>query len=223
MKRWIAFVVSAALGSVALGGVAQAQTAAPSMGEPGRWYVEGVAQSAFGNVTSQSYGGEAGVTVLPQLQLFAEGGQTRNVAPSSLGASAQLIGGFLSETQTAVAYSAVEPLTFFAGGAKYLIPMASRKLQPYVLGGGGVATVKRNVHFTIGGTDVTSNLQQYGVTLGSDLSGSSTDPLLVIGGGVAWPAWQHVVVDFQYRYGRVFASGSGINVNRVGVGVGLQF
>ena len=46
------------LGLLALGRVAHAQSAA------GKGYVEGVAQSAFGNVTSQSYGAEGGFALL---------------------------------------------------------------------------------------------------------------------------------------------------------------
>jgi opacity protein-like surface antigen len=47
--------------------------------------------------------------------------------------------------------------------------------------------------------------------------------MLTVGGGVAWPVWQRVIVDFQYRYGRVFAAGQGINVNRAGAGLGVRF
>jgi opacity protein-like surface antigen len=70
---------------------------------------------------------------------------------------------------------------------------------------------------------VTRNLAQYGVQLGSDLSGSFTKPMLVLGGGALWLAWQRLVVDFQYRYGRIYADDGGINLNRAGVGIGVRF
>jgi opacity protein-like surface antigen len=79
------------------------------------------------------------------------------------------------------------------------------------------------VRFLVGGTDVTANLAQYGVVLGSDLSGTFTKPMLTLGGGVAWPFGQRVTADLQYRFGRIFADNQGINVNRVGVGVGVRF
>ena len=104
---------------------------------------------------------------------------------------------------------------------KVVVPTAGT-LRPYVLGGGGVASVKQDVAFTVGGTDVTSNLPQLGVTLGSDLSGTFTKPMVVAGGGVMWP-WQRLVVDLQYRYGRIFADDGGINVSRAGVGIGFRF
>jgi opacity protein-like surface antigen len=47
--------------------------------------------------------------------------------------------------------------------------------------------------------------------------------MLTIGGGIAWPAWTHLIVDVQYRYGRVWASDQGFNVNRAGVGIGVRF
>jgi hypothetical protein len=70
---------------------------------------------------------------------------------------------------------------------------------------------------------VTANLAPYGVVLGADLSGSYTKPMATVGLGVMWPAWQRLVLDFQYRYGRIFADGQGINVSRAGLGFGVRF
>src|SRR5262249_1419917 len=96
-------------------------------------------------------------------------------------------------------------------------------VEPYILGGFGLARVKKDASFTVGGTDVTGNLQQFGVVLGTDLTGSETKPMFSLGLGVAWPAWRQLVIDFGYRYGRVFTSGEGLNMNRAGVGVGVRF
>ena len=87
--------------ALSLAGVANAQTTKTTTSTPleDTGYVEVVAQSAFGNVTSQSYGLEAGVTIRPQMQLFVEVGQTRNVATAELSAAAQLIAGALSRTE----------------------------------------------------------------------------------------------------------------------------
>jgi opacity protein-like surface antigen len=90
------------------------------------------------------------------------------------------------------------------------------------MAGVGVAKVKQDVAFTIGGTDVTSNLQQFGTVLGTDLSGDFTKPMLTLGGGVAYPI-RRLVLDFQYRFGRIFAEDAGINVNRAGIGIGVRF
>ena len=78
--------------------------------------------------------------------------------------------------------------------------------------------------FTIGGTDVTSSLATtYGVQLGTDLSGSYTKPMIVAGAGAMWQGWQRLVVDAQFRFGRILAEDSGVNVSRAGIGVGVRF
>jgi opacity protein-like surface antigen len=129
MRSFLALLV----GAVAVGGVAQAQTvSAPD--RTGSVLVEGVAQSAFGNVTSQSFGGAIGVTILPNAEVFFEGGRVNDVATAPIGAAAQTIGGYLSQTQANVTYNVKEPVTFGVLGAKYVVPMTGRVL-PYVLGG----------------------------------------------------------------------------------------
>lgn len=214
--------VALAMGMLTVSGVASAQAPAAAP-DTERGYVEGVIQSAFGNVTSQSYGAEFGVTISPNLQVFVEAGMVRDVATSDIGAAAQTIAGFLSQTQANVAFRVKEPVTFGVAGLKLIVPTAGR-LRPYVMGGGGLASVTQDVAFTIGGNDVTNSLAaQYGVQLGSDLSGSFTKPMIVAGAGAMWPAWQRLVIDFQYRFGRIFAEDGGINVSRAGIGVGLRF
>lgn len=218
MRRRFAFLLIL----VAPAAAADAQTAAPAA-PPSRGYVEGVAQSAFGNVTSQSYGAEFGATVATNLQLFVEGGRIRNVATPEISAGAQKIAAALAQLQTAaVTYSVKEPVSFGVAGVRYLIPVPSPRVQPYVLGGVGVARVKNDVAFRLSGSDASSTLSQY-VTLGSDLSGSATRPMMTLGGGVVWPAWQKLVLDFQYRYGRIFTEDVGINTNRAGIGIGVRF
>ncbi len=214
--------VALAIAILAFGPAAAAQTPAAAQ-DADKGYVEAVVQSAFGNVTSQSYGAEIGVAVMPNIQVFVEAGLVRDVSTPSIGAGAQLMAGFLSQTQANVAFRVKEPVTFGVAGVKFVVPTAG-SIRPYVLGGGGLASVKQDVTFTIGGSDVTSNLaSQYGVQLGSDLSGSFTKPMVVAGAGAMWPAWQRLVVDVQFRFGRIFAEDGGINVSRAGIGVGVRF
>lgn len=210
--------LGAVVGMTAFAGVAHAQ--APTLADDSG-YVQVFAQSAFGNVTSQSYGGEIGVAVSPSLQVFIEAGQVRNVATEQIGAAAQTIATALTQLQpAAVDYSVRQPVTFFAAGVRYPIAMPGAKLHPYVLGGFGVARVKNDVTFQIGGVD--SSIDQY-VTLGDDLSGSVTKPMVTLGGGVVWPAWRQLAIDVQFRYGRIFTEGSGTNIGRAGLGLGYRF
>lgn len=214
--------VALAIAILAFGPAAAAQTP-PGAPDAEHGHVEAVLQSAFGNVTSQSYGAELGVTVTRNIQVFVEAGMVRDVATPGIGSAAQTIAGFLSQTQANVQYRVKQPVTFGVAGVKIVVPTAG-SLRPYVLGGGGMARVKQDATFTVGGTDVTSNLAaQYGVQLGTDLSGTFTKPMVVAGAGVMWPAWQRLVVDLQYRFGRIFAEDEAITVNRAGVGIGFRF
>ena len=217
-------LIGAALVLSTLGGVAQAQspTTPPRTAGAGKGYVEAVAQSAFGNVTSQSFGVELGVAIKPALQVFVDVGHARDTAPSSLGTAAQGIAGWLSQTQSNVTFSGKQPVTFGLAGVRYRFG-SSPKVEPYVLAGGGIAQVKKDVSFSINGSDVTSTIERFGVVLGTDLSGSETKPMMTIGVGAVWPAWQRVIVDFQFRYGRLFTEDEGLNVSRAGIGLGVRF
>jgi opacity protein-like surface antigen len=205
-------------------GAAQAQTGPASAASSDSGYVEVVAQSAFGNVTSQNFGAEVGVAIALGVQVFAEVGQTRDVATSALGSNALKIAGAVAAINPSASYSVKEPVTFGAVGVRYLLPV-SGKTQPYVLGGLGIAKVTSDVKFFVGGSDVTASLQQdpYQIVLGSDLSGSFTKPMFVVGGGVTYPVWKQLVFDFQLRFGRIFAEDEGITVGRAGLGVGFRF
>ncbi|HEX3704445.1 MAG TPA: outer membrane beta-barrel protein [Vicinamibacterales bacterium] len=208
----------------AMAGVAHAQMARsqPSP-EESVWYAQALVEATFGNLSSQSYGLEAGVTVRPDLQVFVEGGRVNNVASSAFATAAQLIAGSLGQTQSQVGYSAKEPVVFGDAGVRYLVPVSGTSLQPYVLGGFGIARVKQDATFSVGGSDVTGNLAQYGIVLGTDLSSTFTNPLLVLGAGLTVPVWQHLAVDVHYRYGRIFAGDAGFNVSRAGIGFGVRF
>jgi opacity protein-like surface antigen len=215
-------VVCLAIAVLACGSAASAQTpsAAP---DSDHGYVEGVVQSAFGNVTSQSYGAEFGITVMPGLQVYGEGGMVRDVATKEISTAAQTIAGALSQTQTNVGYHVKQPVDFVVGGIKVVVPTQS-KLRPYVMAGAGIAKVTQDANFSVGGTDVTASLPTtYGIQLGTDLSGSYTKMMISLGGGVVWPAWQRLVLDFQYRYGRILAEDVGINLSRAGIGIGVRF
>jgi opacity protein-like surface antigen len=209
-----------ATGMLTVATAVNAQTSAAGK-EPDRGYVEAVAESAFGNVTSQSFGAEVGVTVRPELQVFGSFGKIRDVATTEIGTSAQTIALALAQLQTgAVSYSVKEPVTFIVGGVRYRIPSASM-LKPYILGGVGVAMVTKDVKFLIAGADASSSLAQY-VTVGTDIAGDETKLMFTLGGGVVWPAWRQLIVDLQYQYGRIFTD-TAITVNRAGIGVGVRF
>lgn len=217
MKTSIALVIV----WMALARGAYAQSPAATSTASSKGYVEAVAQSAFSNVTSQSFGGELGVTLGDGLQLFVEGGMIRDAATSDISSGATQVALALGALQPAgVSYAVKEPVSFGVAGLRYLFP-GSARVQPYVLAGGGVARVKKDVRFQLDGVDASSSLAQY-VTLGSDLSGTTTKPMLSVGAGAVWSVWQRLIVDFQYRYGRIFDD-TPINTSRAGAGIGVRF
>lgn len=214
--RWMMGLCAAGL---MMTGVAQAQTTAAAGEYTG--YVEGFAQSAFGNVTSQSFGAEAGINY-GSLRFFGELGVIRDTSPDSLGAAAQLIAGYLTRTQTAaVSYSVRQPVLFIGGGVRYVIPY-DEEFEPYIVGGFDLARVKRDVGFTVAGTDVTDTIGSVGVALGSDLSGTSSRSMINFGGGLVWNVHGSLFLDLQYRFGRIFDD-EAFSVHRVGAGIGLRF
>jgi opacity protein-like surface antigen len=211
-------IVAVLVGMTVVGGVAQAQTATDSVG-----YVEGIVQSAFGNVTSQSFGAEGGYRIGDRMHVFVELGRARDTAPKTIGTAAQIIAGYLTQVQSApVTFSVRQPLAFGVAGIRYSVPYSAR-IEPYVMGGVGIARVTRDVAFTVAGTDVTSNIGSYGVALGSDLSGTESTLMISAGGGVSWTLKPAVFIDAGYRYGHALTDRGATSVNRIGLGVGLRF
>jgi hypothetical protein len=200
---------------LAVSGAARAQSASPP-----KAYIEGVAQSAFSNVTSQSYGAEGGLAMSPSWWFVVEGGLTRDVTTDAMSAAAQQIAASLSEAQPlAVTYQVKEPVTFVTVGLKYEM-LAGGKAQPYVMLGGGVAQVKQDATFSVGGTDVTDNLQQYFVVLGTDLSAPSPSRCSHWG-SASRRLKQLCSISSIDTAGS--SSNQGISINRVGLGVGFRF
>lgn len=197
------------------GGVARAQ------GTDGRFYVEGVVQSAFGPVTSQSFGVEAGFAIVPGLDVVVEGGRVTDATTDTLSASAEKIAGFLASTQSGTSYSVKQPVTFGTAGIRYRFA-TSGPVKPYAIGGVGLARVEKDVQYSVNGTEVTDSLQQYGVALGSDLYGHTNELTFTLGGGALWQAAGPLVLDLQYRYGWIGGDES-LSISRVGIGVGVRF
>jgi opacity protein-like surface antigen len=209
--RRIAVVV---LAWAALGGAAFAQT--PTAADDSRGYLEAVAQSAFGNVTSQSFGGELGFTLRPGLQVFVDAGYVRDTTSSALSAKAQAIAADISAKAGGGSYQVKQPVTFGVFGIKYWLPVDQSKYSPYVMFGGGPARVEKNTTFTV----ATGSVSDY-VSVGSDLAGTETKGM--VSGGIGLNiAFGRVFVDLQYRFGHVFTT-DGLNIHRAGAGVGVRF
>jgi opacity protein-like surface antigen len=211
-------MVASLVGMMALSGAAYAQSANDATG-----FIEGVAQSAFGNVTSQSFGLEGGIAIAPKIDIVVDLGMVRDSSPTSLGTVAQVVAAGLSNVQSAaVSYSVKQPIGFGMLGVRYTIPR-SDKLHPYVEATGGMARLKRDVRFTIGGTDVTDNLSKYNAVLGSDLAGTQTKLMFGGGVGVVYDITPSFMFDAGYRFNRIASDPEATTVNRIGAGIGYRF
>src|SRR4030095_4913032 len=118
---------------------------------------------------------------------------------------------------------------YFDVGVRYKVPYLT-KYHPYVGIGLGFGSTTPEVTFTVNGTDVTGQLDQFGVQLGADLSETQTRPLFVIGGGVVYDFAKRYFIDGTYRYGRTSHAESdsevimeGLNTQRLQIGFGLRF
>jgi len=168
-------------------------------------------------VTSQSFGGEFGITVKRGVQVFVDAGYVRDTTPSSLSASAQAIATDIASKAGGGSYQVKQPVTFGVAGLKFLLPVDQSRFAPYVMVGGGVARVEKNVTFSVASGQVSDY-----VTVGSDLSGRETKGMFSAGIGVEIGFGRQFIVDLQYRFGRVFTSDP-MNINRAGAGVGIRF
>jgi opacity protein-like surface antigen len=222
MKRFVRYstllTVLAACGI----GTAHGQTAG-AVG-PDRGYVQFTVGPTFGHKSSASIGGEAGYTLNDALQVFLEGGRMGNVATTDVDNRAQIIGNAIGAS-----VSTVQRAAYFDIGAKYRFLKEFGKWRPYALLGVGAAGVKTTADFAVNGNDVTGQLDQLGVLLGRDLSGTTTKVFLTVGAGASMPLGKRYLVDLSYRYGRIFPKTSqidndqGINTQRAQAGIGIRF
>jgi opacity protein-like surface antigen len=221
MKTLLAVAASALL----LSASASAQTPAPAGGaQPGEpsYYVNGLIEAALGDVQSQSFSVEVGVKLQPKVDAFIEVGRIRDTAPASLGENAQIIVQYVAQVQSGLTYQVKQPVTTVQAGIRYGLPKQRGQFLPYLVVGGGMARVTRGVTFSVGRNDITDRLDQYGVTLGSDLSGDVTKGMVTVGGGVEWNHFQPFFIGLDYRYGHIFDSPT-VSVNRAGISIGVKF
>src|SRR5215472_16795713 len=161
MRRAVVAVLAWAASWTMLSGVAFAQS--PTAADESKGYAEVVAQSAFGNVTSQSFGGELGVTVKPGLQVYVDAGYVRDTTPSSLSASAQAIASAIGAQAGGSSYQVKQPVTFGVAGIKYLLPVDQSRFAPYLMAGGGIG-----VDVALGRTFIVDLQYRFGRVFTSD-------------------------------------------------------
>ncbi len=199
---------------------------AQSGGSDGPFAVQFTVGPTFGNASDLSLGGEFDFKLGTEWEVFLEGGRMRNVATSAMEDSAQVVvdalGGSASITQKA---------NYFNAGIKYLLVPFGGGYQPYLGVGAGVAQLRKEVTFTIGGTELTEEalLNDYGVQLGGDLAGTSNRPMFTVLGGVSRTFAGSAFLDVSYRYGAILADTDSFDedttthTQRLQIGIGIRF
>ena len=211
-------VMLASATAVVVLGLARPAVAQMGAGAGIRGYAQIDAQSATSTVSTQSYGVEGGWVVQPGLFIFVEGGRIRDISPEAFGDRAQAVTNAVAALAGGASVTYKQPVTFFVGGPKVEVSAAGGLVRPYVMAGIGIARSTRNVELlTATGT------QEQFVTLGSDLSGSTTNAMFTAGAGIGLRIAGPLAVDLQYRFGRILASDDSSNVQRFGIGIGFEF
>ena len=180
----------------------------------------------FGNASDRTFSGEIGFRLKREWELFFEAGQMHNVVGSLTEDRAQVVAGAIGGTT-----DPVETANFYDGGIKYLLVPFGGGYTPYIGIAGGVASVTKNVTFSVNGTELTEQQLQdlYGVQLGNDLADTTTKGLFVVAVGVSRNFASRAFLDFSYRYGLIFAKpdviddDEALHTNRLQLGVGIRF
>lgn len=186
-----------------------------------KMYVELNFGPTLGHKSDKFFGGEAGLKVMPMLDVFVEASHMSNVGTTDLDANATLIGNAIGAT-----VSTAFKVNHGAIGARYHFT-GTPMIHPYVLAAIGVAQVQTQVEFAIGGTTI--DPASRGVQLGGDLTGTANKAILIFGGGVNVPFMERYFADIGYRYGQILARTSDVEndksipTQRFVLGVGVKF
>jgi hypothetical protein len=199
--------------------VTSGQASAPSVN---LWYIGGMTGLTVVQKSGAFVGGEAGFRVWQHLDLLVEGAWMQNVVTRRELGRAALLTTFLQQTQGQTATSTMKvPALYGAVGARWVLEREGR-FRPYVEGMIGGARVQLKPTFALGGTDITAQLAQYGVTLGGDLTGTSSHAAFGAGVGVlmAQGDWY---LDFGLRLTAVSLPDQKTKIGRLNVEFGRRF
>lgn len=174
----------------------------------------------------QNVGGLAelqfGQHLTPRTDFFGELTLLQDIATRSRIESAEAVAAYLTPIQGQTVTAMLEMPAFAATvGIRHFLSEPAM-LRPYIVGQIGVARTTLQPTFLAGETDITEDLEQYGVVLGSDLAGSSTTP--AFGGGIGvtsgFNAWYF---DASLRIMSVRVGSQSPNVKVLAVGIGRRF
>jgi hypothetical protein len=186
------------------------------------WYAGLQTGIAIAHRAGGEISGEAGTRVWKNLDASLEVGWFSDAANGERAQRASPLVDYLSQTQGQPASAKVTlPSLYGIVNGRWVFE-GQHKYRPYALLGFGVARSSPHTKFNVNGSDVSDSLNQFGVTLGSDLDGHSSHPALNFGAGVLVPygKWYG---ELGYRLTTIFTDVGASPVNRINIGVGRRF
>ncbi len=218
MKRLIAGIVGVGLLWAVPAG---AQTTSPAGPAVETFYGGVFGGAAVVDKWSATAGLELGVRVRRNLDIIGEGVWVQNAATADRTASMRPLVEFLEITQGTSATGSVEAPTWMGAAGLRWVFERDGALRPYILATAGRASVEQKATFTVGGTDVTSSIASYGITLGTDLSGSETAWTYGGGAGLLFVGGRWYM-DAGIRYTNIQLN-EPTNLWRAALGVGFRY
>ena len=209
-------IVTACL-AVALVAAAASSAIAQTVPPASPLVVHGQAGLTFGGPSGGLFGAGAGARVgaVPGLTIFGEFGRLTNVMTDDLQDFVDDVAGVDESDDFDFEFEMRLPATYGFGGARYQIT-TNGPLGVFVEGGLGFAHVTSDVSLTVDGIDFSDEFEE---TLEeSDDVLSTTEMLLVVGGGVSYPVTPRADLTGGLRINRI-AAADGITKTAVYVGV----
>ncbi len=186
-----------------------------------KWYLGVLSGVQMVGRTGPVAGGEFGVRLRKNLQVVVEGGWLKNVVTDSRVAEVQSFATYLQQTQGRPATGDVDaPAWFGTVGLRYIYENSSG-VRPYILANAGIARVEFRPTFTLNNVSISSNVGQYGVTLGRDLLGPGNHRAYGGGAGLVFGAEWYL--DVGVRLTRITTPDHATDVRRLSVGFGRRF
>ena len=182
-------------------------------GAAGVGAVQNVGPTAAGTLT---------VRLTDRIEAIGEGVWMKDVAPRRRIETAETVAAYLQTSQGKSASGTLEIAAVFTGAGARIMLTRSGHIRPYVAVTAGVARLTLRPAFVLSGANVTTSLPQYGVTLGSDLTGETTKPAFTGGFGVLVDQGRWYI-DAGGRVTSIQTEGQAIKVLRAGGGIWFKF
>lgn len=170
------------------------------------------------------FGGEINFQVSDTIDVFGEGSWMSDVITRRRLDHVSAITSYLQSSQGKTATGTLTaPASAGGAGIRVFLTQGDpSKIKPYVAVGVGVAHVAVTPAFTLGGTDVTTSLSQYGVQLGADLTGEENAASFGGGAGVRTVRGK-IYFDGGFRILSIRSADQPITVSRLAATVGYKF